>query len=171
MILRKHKVEKGNSRQRSFPAPGCLPSEEVEAETRWSMIKGCLAGILPVLSLLVPLWAFPPGEDSDFERTRPVKTSVDGVSVYAFGDTFVYGVSPDFTNSLKIQEGNDKPLRKIRPKKSWEISSNKLGATTPRLPRTQAHEIVLPDWKARKVGVPDEAAPKTSIALSKVRDR
>jgi len=45
-------------------------------------------------------------------------------------------VSPDFVRGTRIQEGNDSPVAKVRPKKSWEITENKLGATPPREPRT-----------------------------------
>ena len=79
-------------------------------------------------------------EQVKLRRLQPVRAVVDGVPVYSFGDTFVYGVSPDLLKGSKLQEGNDAPVRKIQPKKSWEISSNKMGATSPRLPRIELND-------------------------------
>jgi hypothetical protein len=59
------------------------------------------------------------------------------VPVYGFGDTFLYGVSPDLQPGAQLQDGNTHPKTKIRPKKSWEIRENKMGATPPRMPRSQ----------------------------------
>ena len=72
----------------------------------------------------------------DFARAKPVRAECDGVPVYGYGYTYIYGISPDFTESQRLQQGNEAPLRKIQPKKSWEIESNMLGVSPPRMPRT-----------------------------------
>ena len=65
-----------------------------------------------------------------------VTTSEGGAPIRAYGDLFLYTVSPDFQPHNTIQKGNPNPRRKIQPKKSWEIGSNYFGATPPRVPRT-----------------------------------
>jgi len=69
------------------------------------------------------------------ERLQPVRSICDGVPVYGFGYTYIWGQSPTFTKGIQLQEGNDSPQKKIKPKKSWEIKANKLGAA-PGLPST-----------------------------------
>jgi hypothetical protein len=65
-----------------------------------------------------------------------VRGKCEGIPVYGFGYTYIYGASPDFVRGTRLQVGNDSPVTKLRPKKSWEITENKLGATPPREPRT-----------------------------------
>jgi hypothetical protein len=63
---------------------------------------------------------------------------VGDAPIYAFGKTFVQGVSPDFDLNVVLQEGNRKPQVKIKPKRSWEITENGIGSmpdVTPRTPR------------------------------------
>jgi hypothetical protein len=79
-------------------------------------------------------------EQVNLRRLQPVRAEVDGIPVYGFGDTFVYGVSPDLLKGGGLQEGNNAEVHKIQPKKSWEIGSNKMGATAPRLPRTELND-------------------------------
>jgi hypothetical protein len=79
-------------------------------------------------------------EQVNLRRLQPVRAVVDGVPVYGFGDTFVYGVSPDLLKDSRLQEGNDAAVRKIQPKKSWEINCNKMGATSPRVPRIELND-------------------------------
>ncbi len=69
-----------------------------------------------------------------------VEAHASGVPVYAFGYTYVYGVSPDFRPGVVLQEGNDAPAQKIQPKKSWEIKNNLFGSTPAREPRTAAND-------------------------------
>ena len=69
------------------------------------------------------------------ERLQPVRAICDGVPVYGFSYTYIWGVSPTFIKGIQLQEGNNSPQEKIKPKKSWEIKNNKLG-TDARLPRT-----------------------------------
>jgi hypothetical protein len=69
-----------------------------------------------------------------------VEAHDNGVPVYAFGYTYVYGVSPDFRPGVVLQEGDEAPARKIRPKKSWEIKDNLFGSTPAREPRTAAND-------------------------------
>ena len=70
------------------------------------------------------------------ERLQPVRSICDGVPVYGYGYTYIWGVSPTFTKGTQLQEGNDSPQKKIKPKKSWEIKANKLGAALPGLPHS-----------------------------------
>lgn len=70
-------------------------------------------------------------------QSRPVvRTHVDGVPVYHFGHTGFYAESPYLTDDGHVQLGNDSRPEKVHPKKSWEIKRNRLGATPPRMPRT-----------------------------------
>jgi len=62
------------------------------------------------------------------ERLQPVRAICDGVPVYGYGYTYIWGVSPTFTKGTQLQEGNNSPQKKIKPKKSWEIKDNKMGA-------------------------------------------
>ncbi|MBI4587109.1 MAG: discoidin domain-containing protein [Planctomycetes bacterium] len=83
----------------------------------------------------------PPGllHPPDLVRQGPavgVAAECDGVPVYGYGSAWIYGVSPDFAPGARLQEGNASPVRKIQPKKSWEIEDNRIGATPPRMPRT-----------------------------------
>ena len=59
----------------------------------------------------------------------PVVTRAGGFPIYAFGRTYIYGVSPDFETNVLLQEGNNRRKVKIKPKKSWEITSNPYGVT------------------------------------------
>ncbi len=79
-------------------------------------------------------------EQMKLRRVQPVRSIVDGVPVYSFGDTFIYGTSPSLISTKSLQEGNDAEMRKIRPKKSWEITANTFGATSPRVPRTELYD-------------------------------
>src|SRR5437870_10514388 len=65
----------------------------------------------------------PPAQPARHEITdyATVRAYSQGEPVYAFGFTYVYGVSPDLQPSVRLQEGNKRPWRKIHPKKSWEI--------------------------------------------------
>lgn len=74
------------------------------------------------------------------EDYATIEAHCEGVPVYAFGYTYVYGVSPDLDPDLKLQKGNDRIWTKIKPKKSWEIKSNKLGSTPAREPKTAAND-------------------------------
>jgi hypothetical protein len=64
-----------------------------------------------------------------------VEAYCNGVPVYAFGYTYIHGVSPDFIPGLTWQPGAKGGV-KIVPKKSWEIRSNLLGSTPAREPRS-----------------------------------
>ena len=90
-----------------------------------------------------------------------------GHAVYAFGNVFVYDVSPDFRNGVVIQEGNRNEQVKIRPKKSWELKDNHIGSMVSWEPRTADNDFqpYLPinlidrnydtDWCSREQGRPD----------------
>ena len=76
----------------------------------------------------------------DIADYATVEAHAAGEPVYAFGYTYVYGVSPDLQPSVQLQQGNSRPWTKIRPKKSWEIKSNKFGSTPAREPKTAAND-------------------------------
>ncbi len=63
------------------------------------------------------------------ERLQPVRAICDGVPVHGYGYTYIWGVSPTFIKGTQLQEGNNANQKKIKPKKSWEIETNMLGAT------------------------------------------
>jgi hypothetical protein len=71
------------------------------------------------------------------ERRVPIRAECNGVPVYGYGYTYIYGVSPDFLKGAAVQRGNEAPVTKLRPKKSWEITSNPLGVSPPRFPRSE----------------------------------
>src|SRR5262245_31808689 len=60
----------------------------------------------------------------------------NGNPVYAFGFTYIYGVSPDLLPGAKLQVGNTRPITKLKLKKSWEIKHNLCGSTPAREPKT-----------------------------------
>jgi hypothetical protein len=72
----------------------------------------------------------------DLSPQQPVRAECGGNPVYGFGDTYIYGVSPDLQPDARLQEDNAAPVTKIQPKKSWEIRDNLIGATPPRMPRS-----------------------------------
>ena len=71
----------------------------------------------------------------------PKPSNVELESVIHIGDLPVLLQSPTFF-PVRLQEHNDTALRKIRPRSSHEIRSNFVGATPPRLPRTEAFDLV-----------------------------
>ena len=79
-------------------------------------------------------------EIGELAQWATVEAHDKGVPVYAFGYSYVYGVSPDFLPDVVLQEGNEAPARKIKPKKSWEIKDNLFGSTPGREPRTAAND-------------------------------
>src|SRR5438445_9397770 len=65
-----------------------------------------------------------PGTPS-FEDYATIEAYVDGFPVYSLGNiAYIYGVSPDLLPGAVMQQGNNNPKIKIRPKKSWEIKRN-----------------------------------------------
>ena len=75
------------------------------------------------------------GAQRPIEDFATVEAQCEGTPVYAFGYTYVHGVSPDFIPDLTWQRGT-KGGAKLAPKKSWEIKSNLLGSTPAREPRS-----------------------------------
>jgi hypothetical protein len=75
------------------------------------------------------------GPQLSIEDFATVEAYCDGAPVYAFGYTYIHGVSPDFLPNLVWQQGTNNGV-KIVPKKSWEIKSNLLGSTPAREPRS-----------------------------------
>ena len=130
-----------------------------------------LTSILTTGWLLMPSrsgWAeLPKPSDGDLSKWATVEAHDNGVPVYAFGYTYVYGVSPDFRPGVVLQEGNNAPAKKIQPKKSWEIKNNLFGSTPAREPRSAANDDqpllavhlidgdVLSCWASRGQNQPD----------------
>lgn len=56
-----------------------------------------------------------------------VAGDIDGVPIYAYGRVFIYGESPTFELGTVIQQENQTPQMKIKPKKTWEMKGNHLG--------------------------------------------
>lgn len=79
-------------------------------------------------------------EAHNLAKWATVEAHDHDIPVYAFGYTYVYGVSPDYKANLVLQEGNNLPAHKIQPKKSWEIHDNFFGSTPAREPRTAAND-------------------------------
>lgn len=94
-------------------------------------------GVLPLIASAILCLAQTAG---DLSRWATVESHIKGEPVYAFGYTYVYGVSPDFQPNVTAQEGNNSPTQKIRPKKSWQIESNLFGSTPAREPRSAAYD-------------------------------
>ena len=83
-------------------------------------------------------------QNADLVRMGPevaVRADCGGVPVYGFGFSYIYGLSPDLASAAVLQQGNESPTKKIVPKKSWQIKSNRIGATPPRMPRTARSDI------------------------------
>jgi len=72
----------------------------------------------------------------NIEDYATIEAYCDEIPVYAFGYTYVYGVSPDLLPGAVLQDGNTHPVVKIKPKKSWEIKHNLCGSTPAREPKT-----------------------------------
>jgi len=68
----------------------------------------------------------------NFEDYATIEAYCDGVPVYSLGNlVYIHGVSPDVYPAAQMQEGNNNPKAKIRPKKSWEIRRNSFGLQAP----------------------------------------
>jgi len=66
----------------------------------------------------------------------------DGIQIRTYGYTDILGESPDLLDEVTIQVGNQNPLVKIRPRNSSEINFNRLGTTSPRMPRTASNDYL-----------------------------
>ncbi len=104
--------------------------------------KLTLQVLVSVLILVVAFYAFPllAQEVHNLSQWATVEAHDHNIPVYAFGYTYVYGVSPDYFPGVVLQESNDAPRQKIQPKKSWEIDDNLFGSTPAREPRTAAND-------------------------------
>ena len=79
----------------------------------------------------------------DPRTPKPVSAVSDGVDVHAYGQFDVLAVSPDYFPARTIQSGNELISTKIRPKKSWEITSHIIGLTPTRLPSWDVKDVEL----------------------------
>jgi len=102
-------------------------------EVLWLVMAGFM------LAGAVTLYAEGSGT-SGLEKYATIEAYSDDVPVYAFGFTYVYGVSPDFLPGTVLQTGNTNPRNKIQPKKSWEIKENKMGINPTSVPRSGAND-------------------------------
>ena len=60
--------------------------------------------------------------------------SIEGYPIFQVGNTSVYRVSPTFYRGLTLQRDNTRPMRKVVPKRSYEIRSNFVGIMPTALP-------------------------------------
>lgn len=77
------------------------------------------------------------------KELKPISTVVDGYEVRAFGHIDVFSVSPTYFPDLFIQVGNAHPVKKIHPKKSWEIVDHVIGMTPRRMPSAAIRGVQL----------------------------
>jgi len=70
------------------------------------------------------------------EDYATIEGYAETIPIYAFGYTYVYGIGPDLLPGTVMQDDNANPVRKFKPKKSWEITSNYCGSTPGREPKT-----------------------------------
>ena len=94
-----------------------------------------LPGVLHVLGVCA---AGRTDEDHEpsIEDYATIEAYYGDTPVYAFGYTYVYGISPDLMPGAELQTGNTNPKTKIPPKKSWELRDNRCGSTPAREPKT-----------------------------------
>lgn len=83
----------------------------------WSVLIASLISLLALGWLLMPSRAGNAHSsgvpDGDLSKWATVEARDSGVPVYAFGHTYVFGVSPDFRPGVVLQQGNDAPAKKI----------------------------------------------------------
>jgi len=91
-------------------------------------------------ALVASKTGFPPYEvhaGPSVEEYATLEAIADGVPVWSFSNLcYIYGACPDLAPNLFMQEGNQRPIEKIKLKKSWEIKYNLCGATSEMAPRT-----------------------------------
>jgi hypothetical protein len=74
---------------------------------------------------------------------EPTTLAVCGsVPVQTYGFTHILTAAPDLLDDAVLQTGNHSPLRKLALKKSAQIAFNRLGGTSPRMPRTVANDYL-----------------------------
>ena len=71
-----------------------------------------------------------------------IQGECNGIAIRRFGFTWMLEEAPDLVDDVPMQVGNDASRTKLLPKKSWEIRSNRLGATTTRMPRTPENDYL-----------------------------
>lgn len=77
-----------------------------------------------------------------FSEPPVVRTNADGSPVYGYGYTYISSAAPDLLDSVKLQEGNQGELKKLRLKHSDEIGSNYMGCNTTRMPRISDNDYM-----------------------------
>ncbi len=78
----------------------------------------------------------------NFAEYASVEAISKGEPVFGLDNMmYIYGVSPDLMPGVVMQEGNDRPPVKIKPKKSWEIAWNLLGSNTAQHPRSRDNDF------------------------------
>lgn len=71
-----------------------------------------------------------------------VQATCAGTPIHTYGYTYIYSASPDLLDDEPLQIGNTHPKTKPALKKSAEIARNYLGATSPRMPRTEENDYL-----------------------------
>ena len=74
---------------------------------------------------------------------EPASLAVCGdVPVQTYGYTHILSAAPDLLDDAAIQGNNTSPLRKLAVKQSAQIAFNRLGGTSPRMPRTADNDYL-----------------------------
>ncbi len=91
-----------------------------------------------IVSTFIMLCSLPIQAEPDIEDYATIEAYIgeEETPVYGFGYTYVYAISPALLPDIIMQEGNNRPITKFKPKKSWEIHSNMYGLTPTREPKT-----------------------------------
>ncbi|MFC2125085.1 discoidin domain-containing protein [Bacteroidota bacterium] len=75
--------------------------------------------------------------------SEPVlRTTHNGIPINTYGYTDILGESPDLLDTIMMQVGNNNPMVKVHPKNSSEIKFNRLGTTSPRMPRSISNDYL-----------------------------
>ena len=66
---------------------------------------------------------------------------VNGVPIFGFGQVSIYSESPDFETEVTLQQNAQAPSKKIRPKRTWEMSENYSGSMVSYQPREPKNDF------------------------------
>jgi hypothetical protein len=71
-----------------------------------------------------------------------IRAACGGMQIRTYGYTHVLAGAPDLAEATPLQTGNPRPLTRLPLKTSREIAFNRLGGTSPRMPRTEANDYL-----------------------------